>query len=226
MKRPVSIGKCFVCDGSFPKSAMTRHLTACLAKTARSPAPATQTPIKTLHLVVEGGYLAYYWLHLEVPAAATLETLDRFLRDIWLECCGHMSAFTIAGIRYSISPIEDPMFGEREENMKQKLYKVLAPGVTFTHEYDFGTTTELKLKVVAGRERTTGSTKIALLARNDPPAILCEACGQPATQVCSQCIWDGPAWFCDKCAQGHECEEEMFLPVVNSPRVGMCGYTG
>ena len=27
-------------------------------------------------------------------------------------------------------------------------------------------------------------------------------------------------------AVGHECGQEMLLPVVNSPRVGVCGYVG
>jgi hypothetical protein len=116
--------------------------------------------------------------------------------------------------------------GPPEQNMNRKLSDVLSPGVGFKHEYDFGTTTELKLKVLAQGERSAGSTDIEILARNNLPSIMCESCGKPATQVCSGCIWNAPAWFCDKCAKDHECGEEMFLPVVNSPRVGMCGYTG
>ena len=63
------------------------------------------------------------------------------------------------------------------------------------------------------------------LARNLPPKILC-ACGELATQVCGQCNYDATSWLCKKCAAKHECGEEMFLPVVNSPRVGVCAYTG
>jgi len=33
-------------------------------------------------------------------------------------------------------------------------------------------------------------------------------------------------WLCDECAPKHKCGEDMLLPVVNSPRVGKCGYTG
>jgi len=32
--------------------------------------------------------------------------------------------------------------------------------------------------------------------------------------------------FCKKCINQHECEEEMALPITNSPRSGICGYTG
>ena len=36
-----------------------------------------------------------YWMHLEATSSTTLATLDRFLWDTWLKCCGHLSAFTI-----------------------------------------------------------------------------------------------------------------------------------
>ena len=54
----------------------------------------------------------------------------------------------------------------------------------------------------------------------------CEKCGQPAVWVCSSCIYDNGGWLCDAHTRKHKCGEEMLLPVVNSPRVGMCGYTG
>ena len=88
-------------------------------------------------------------MHLEVPADATIDTLDRFLRDTWLECCGHMSEFEIEGTRYSVEPID---FDDRF--MDVKLKDVLSPGMKFYHAYDFGSTTHLTLKVVArARER-------------------------------------------------------------------------
>jgi len=34
-----------------------------------------------------------YWLYLDISMTSTLKSLDAFLREIWLECCGHMSAF-------------------------------------------------------------------------------------------------------------------------------------
>jgi hypothetical protein len=226
MKSPTSTGQCLVCKGTFSKSAMTRHLKVCLTRSPAASAASAGKPFKAFHLLVEGRHAPDYWLHLEVPVAATLERLDRFLRAIWLECCGHMSAFRIQGVSYSVSPMRDPLFGAREFSMKKKLYEVLSPGLVFEHEYDFGSSTHLKLKVVGELQRTGGPPDILLLARNHPPAIPCETCGQPATKVCSQCLWDREARFCDKCAAAHECGEETLLPVVNSPRVGTCGYRG
>jgi len=161
-------------------------------------------------------------MHLEVPAQATLEDLDRFLRRTWLECCGHMSAFEIGGQRYSVGPLEE----FDEQDLLVALGNVLEPRLKFTYEYDFGTTTHLALKVVSEREGEMKPKSVRILARNDPPPIPCESCGKPATLVCSVCIYTDEAWYCDDCTEKHTCGEDYFLPVVNSPRVGMCGYTG
>jgi len=167
-----------------------------------------------------------YWMYLEAPAQATLGDLDKLLRKTWLECCGHLSAFEIAGVSYSSDDDMASGWGSGDKSMKIKVDNVLEPGMKFSHEYDFGTTTELSLKVLSEREGEAKGKSIRILARNEAPVILCQSCGKPATQVCSQCVYDGEGWLCDECAEEHECGEEMFLPVVNSPRVGMCGYTG
>ncbi|HYU76674.1 MAG TPA: hypothetical protein VEL31_28735, partial [Ktedonobacteraceae bacterium] len=177
-------------------------------------------------LLVEGYRMPEYWMYLEAPAQATLGDLDKLLRNTWLECCGHLSAFEIAGVSYSSDAEMASGWGSGDKSMKIKLDKALEPGMKFSHEYDFGTTTELSLKVFSERESEVKGKSIRILARNEAPVILCQSCGKPATEVCSQCVYDGEGWLCEECAEDHECGEEMFLPVVNSPRVGMCGYTG
>jgi len=167
-----------------------------------------------------------YWMHLEVPADITLTTLDRFLRDTWLECCGHLSAFEIGGVRYASDAGMYSGWGTDDKSMGVKLSRVLSPGQTSYYEYDFGTTTELTLKVVGEREGEAQGKAIQVLARNEPPVIPCDVCGKPATEVCAQCVYDEGGWLCEECVKDHECGEEMMLPVVNSPRVGMCAYAG
>jgi hypothetical protein len=44
--------------------------------------------------------LPAYWLDLEVKADVKLEALDRFLRQPWLECCGHLSVFRTGAVNY------------------------------------------------------------------------------------------------------------------------------
>ena len=225
MTRQTSNGKCNLCGGTFRKAAMTKHLKSYKQRkdTAEASSPSrSPRKSKTLHLVAEGRYSPNYWMHLEVPAAAKLAELDDFLRQIWLECCGHMSAFTVEGRTYSVAPMAE----FNDESMDVKLGEILNPGMKFYHEYDFGTTTHLALKVVSEQESEIKGKPIKVLARNEPPPITCMSCGKMATQVCTECAWSGQGWLCDECAAEHECGEEMLLPVVNSPRVGMCGYTG
>ena len=70
-----------------------------------------------------------------------------------------------------------------------------------------------------------GRGAVRLLARNDPPALSCAECTSAAILVCPYCPEDG--LFCDTHAAAHgHAAEEAYLPVVNSPRMGICGYTG
>jgi hypothetical protein len=218
-KRAISNGKCSLCGGVFDKAAMTGHLKACKRKTRA--AGARGAGKTTLHLLVEGRYLPEYWMHLETPANATLDTLDRFLRDAWLECCGHMSEFEIDGTRYPVEPMDVD-----DEPMDVKLSDVLSPGMKFDYAYDFGSTTHLRLRVISEGENALAGRKVRVLARNEPPVIPCGGCGKPAVKICIECAYSNEGWLCEECAAKHKCGEEMFLPVVNSPRTGVCAYTG
>jgi len=200
---------------------MNRHLAKCLDSVKQ------EKRKSAFHLLVEGGKI--YWLHLAMSTAAPLSKLDQFLRDIWLECCGHMSGFHIGTSRYSSQPMDDGLGGAnyREKSTTVAAHKVFEVGSKFSYEYDYGSTTELSLKVLGLGEYPI-SAAVELLARNNPPEILCDNCGvgTSATQVCTSCIWSGEGWLCDECVTTHKCGEEMTLPVVNSPRTGVCGYTG
>ncbi len=112
--------------------------------------------------------------------------------------------------------------------MGRKLKDVLSPGMELLHEYDFGSTTELLVKVLAEYEGPMEKNKsVEIIARNEAPEIPCDECGKaPAVQICTECQCDGSGWLCEACAEEHECGEEMMLPVVNSPRTGVCGYAG
>ena len=174
------------------------------------------------HLKVEGLYQPMYWLHIEIPAKATLEDLDRFLRAVWLECCGHLSSFEIAGESFISEKIEP---GDR--SMSVALEKVMAPGMKFEYIYDFGTSTELLITVISARKGfAQDKDAVRIMARNEPPEINCDVCGKPATGVCCVCSDEDAGRVCEECGKKHECGEDMLLPVVNSPRVGMCDYTG
>ena len=198
---------------------MTRHLKAC-----REPESSAAQPTREcFHLMIEGRYNKTYWMHVAIPVETTLTRLDSFLRRIWLECCDHLSDFEIDGERFASQPMKE--YGDA--GMGARLSRILEVGTQFSYQYDFGSTTELNLKVLAVRDEVATRDPVHLLARNDPPQVACEQCGdRPATQICTECACQGQGWLCDACLAGHDCDPEMRLPVVNSPRAGVCGYTG
>ena len=86
MAQAASKGNCYLCGETISKTAFKKHL---LEKHNDAAGDAQTCKL----LKVEGADEKAYWLYLDMPVSATLKTLDRFLRDIWLECCGHESAF-------------------------------------------------------------------------------------------------------------------------------------
>ncbi|MBS3965683.1 MAG: hypothetical protein KGZ60_08180 [Truepera sp.] len=253
MARTTSYGTCALCGYRGVKAGMSRHLKACLPKHDK----AENKPAKLFHLRAEGRYEPHYWLDLEVVAEATLYDLVRFLRKVWLECCGHLSMFKIGNTLYNVRYDEGEEFeGEdeletflehtfgslspglremlevrrarmpKEGDMEVALAEVLTPGLKFAHEYDFGSTTYLKLKVVSEREGYALHEPIRLLARNEASEFVCVKCGKPAKWIHTEERWDREdPFYCGEHKRRHK-DEWAFLPVVNSPRMGVCGYTG
>ncbi len=225
MATRTSTRQCSFCGQRFGKSGIARHLKSCKEKAGGSEGAvgaAGRHPKKasSFHMVVEGRHRPEYWMHLEVPAKSQLLGLDGFLRETWLECCWHLSAFTVGDMAYFSEPMEE----YDDKSMKIALSRLLASGMRFAYEYDFGTTTHLALRIIAEGEMT--GQDIQVLARNDAPVLLCGECGLPAVEICQECSWEGEGLLCDECTGKHGCEEKMFLPVVNSPRTGMCAYSG
>lgn len=205
------------CSQDFPVTLMARHLQTCESIPRQGASNAQAFLIKV------SANMPDYWLFIEIDGSSTLERLDAFLRDVWVECCGHLSCFTIDDVEYHSNP-HSPFDG-RLNSMKVPLDRLLTVGMSFDYKYDFGTTTELTLKVISSRPGRVKNT-IHLLARNNAPTFKCRSCGLDATYVCSECYWEGEGTFCKKCLKKHKCGEEMALPVVNSPRMGLCGYVG
>lgn len=308
---------------------------------------------RIFHILVEGKYLPMYWMHLEMPAQATLLNLDNFLRAIWVECCDHLSEFRVGKISFSSprpdfsdfailgAPIdsengkveeedeeedEEDEYEEEEDNgltleeemafltnqakavveqissefprglinasieeiaaklhhrmlqegriaeadlespevqedimntaymlkfgmfvssiaipysaleMDYRLGKVLKVGTKFSYTYDFGSSTDLSLRVIAEREGAMTDVNededevVQILSRNEATVIPCRQCGKPATRIVPGYGSVELGALCDTCKlKGDEKDyisEEELLPIVNSPRVGVCGYTG
>lgn len=209
-------GQCATCKSLITTRSARQHLEKCAAL-------ATQKENNCFLVKVHGPQAKIFWIYIAVPFQSTLSDLDFFLRELWLECCGHMSAFDIAGVRYEDCKYE--VFGQKPPDLKINVAKMLQPGITFTYEYDFGTTTQLWLEVI-DQYTATSDTKINLLMRNEMPTVTCSKCQEIAKIICSLCF----DVTCKKCQKKHQCEDfdgqDCFLPFVNSPRTGLCGFTG
>lgn len=232
LKRNISCGACALCGTSdIAKRSIVKHLDACQKR-----ATGTAGREATFHLMAWSPDDTRYWLYFEAPASAGVRVIDAFLRTTWLECCGHMSSFTIDGQRY-VAPSQGAAREYGDRTMKARLDEILRPGMRFLHEYGFGSTTELALEVIARGAPYAKADSVRLLAQNDPPDIRCKTCGNPAATICVECQEEvegpedvGKIYYCDHCIDSrsrhrHD-DAQMRLPVVNSPRMGVCGYTG
>lgn len=213
-------GTCAFCGREMTRGGMSRHLRACPEREAAiEEAAQSSRKTQTLHtLQVRDAWGGDYWLYLEMKGSATLSDLDYYLRAIWLECCGHLSQFSIGG------------WSGDEIPMSRRIDRVFGPDVELTHIYDFGTSSHTLIQSMDTR-RGTPLTRypIYLMARNHPPEIPCMECDEPASWLCMECMYesDESGALCDEHAEDHP--HDAYgppMPIVNSPRVGMCGYTG
>jgi hypothetical protein len=136
-----------------------------------------------------------------------------------------MSAFKIEGTFYMApSLFGNDLSEEGDQSTDIPSGSVLSLGMDFSHEYDFGSSTYLDLKVTGQREsRFKGPLR--LLSRNNPHAWQCHQCGKSAEWVNSQDIYDSDnPFYCDFHMKQHPDNDYAFLPVVNSPRMGVCAY--
>ena len=215
-------GKCAYCGKEFAKGGMLGHLPACRRRKEIVAASDRKSGAKVgmTHLRVTDYWRRDFWLDLEMQGLATLQDLDRYLRRIWLECCGHLSMFSTGS------------WGDLSEiPMTTRIDQALQPRVELVHIYDFGTSSETIVRTVAVRDgMLTTSHSIALMSRNNMPNFMCMECDSPAVGICMGCMFeDGTeGTMCKRHSEIHIHIDDYGdpLPLINSPRIGMCGYDG
>ncbi len=202
--------ECLLCNSNYTTRGIGKHIRVCLENKLNN----IEGKKATYYLIhVYPDYAKEYFLYLLVKENMKLKDLDKFLRDIWVDCCGHMSGFF------------DKNFNEISN--KESIGKISHYMDTVVYQYDFGDTTELQVKILEEYDVPSSfKGKIVLLARNAAPIIPCDECGErPAVEICQECQWNGDGgWLCEQCIEEHSCDDDMFLPVCNSPRTGICGY--
>ena len=217
MARIRTRGRCYYCREIFSRPDMIKHLGVCKEREeALSLKDKKKRRVKSFHIFIDAYDI--YWLHIKAPVSIKLKDLDKFLRDIWVECCDHVSTFRIGGQTYSSYP--DETFNEK--SMLSKLFKILSPGDEFIYEYDVSSPTKINLKIL--EEFKAEDDDITVMARNEPLEFICSGCVREAVVVCTYCVWDGSGYLCPDCANAHRCGPELLLPIINSPRMGICRY--
>lgn len=237
-------GFCKYCGKEYTRGGMLRHLRACKKRNMKLAEETGKRRCRYFQIVISGKYRKDYWLIVETSENTTLKELDRFIRDIWVECCGHLSMFTCNEVQYESSPDPYIFWEEPSKNMNYRLKDVVHVGDSISYEYDFGSTTELTLSIHSCREGVKGNNEIVILSRNNPIKIVCSKCEKnEAEWVNPQGYYDGVPFWCEECLKKRYCDDdeelyddfseeegyfipENFLSVCNSPRMGVCGYEG
>ena len=163
-----SEGKCLFCGKTFSKAGINRHLKMHLEEKLVERKAGESFLLKVeLNPKYYGGYP--YSLSLWVNGETTMEKIDDFLRNIWLECCGHMSAFRDPikrrqrnGGLWSFFEAEELLeAGKTKEYerlmeetageipMSRKAKNVFYQDFKLEYEYDFGSTTALLITTIA-----------------------------------------------------------------------------
>lgn len=214
-------GKCYYCQKEVTNKTVKRHVKSCKERKN-----AIETSIKEsgekkeqfILKIYDKYYTSVYYIYMAIDTELTLDELDNFIRDIWVECCGHLSSFTINGVTYSSYDEEE--YGEEDFNIR--LSSILDVEDKFTYVYDYGSSTELIIEVVDKFETGSNASSIEILARNNEVTYICKKCGKKATFI----NYEENEFVCSDCID--DCDEDIIneLGYTNSPRDGVCGYIG
>ncbi|MDI6767368.1 MAG: hypothetical protein QME52_11145 [Bacteroidota bacterium] len=212
MRRTTTNGICTYCNTEISKNSRSilSHLTNCQGKH-----PAEKSDgVDYVLMLIQGRYSPGYWLVIKAKPDIPMKKIDTFIRDIWVECCGHCSEFSDKNATIP---------------MTRHLTHVISKGLKIDYVYDYGSSTELTLSMIQ-RIQDVDDKEIAILFRNKEPEFECSSCDKKAIAICPYCVDEGDGLLCQSCMDKHKCVQEegenILSPFVNSPRAGVCGYTG
>ncbi|WP_298840263.1 SEC-C metal-binding domain-containing protein [Clostridium sp.] len=217
-------GKCYYCNEKLSERTVKKHVKGCKVrkeKIEESIASSKKTKSQYILSVIPQYGSKEYSLYIAINIDVTLKNLDSFLRDIWLECCGHLSSFIIGDVNYESCVDEEFEAFSQTETMDLKLSQVISVGDKFKYDYDFGSTTSLKLEVIDEYVVGENYSQIEILTRNDEIQNFCSNCNQKAKYF----DYEKEKYFCEECID-EDANMVGEFEYTNSPRDGVCGYAG
>ncbi len=195
-------GVCRICEKEYAASSLLRHIKTHLTKE-------TAPKQNDTHFLIRAN-AGHHYMYILAPLKSHLYDLDHFLRNYWMECCGHLSSFMV----------------DREEiDMDQMMRKIFYDGFKCEYVYDWGSSTYVDIEIKGAYALPNAPKELSILVRNNPPDALCGQCEKKqATILVMEDYYNGKNPF--YCADCHDEDTEYYHRVTNSPRMGVCGYDG
>lgn len=148
-----SEGICLLCNSKVEYHSIAIHVKKCIKKDGAN------------HLVEKEKIFLFkiwqrhadgslFWLYIEINGSATLETLDVFLKKIWLNFNSDMASFNIDGEIYNCN-----------HNLNKKIFRLFKEEIKFNYSNNDDSNTEIKGKVISERPGKL-SENIRMIAKN------------------------------------------------------------
>ena len=194
---------CQFCNIKFGTNAFKEHIADCICNSQNNKSG------YLIEFISHSGILGKeYIMYAIFGTKCKFSHIDEFLKKRWCECCGHLST------------LDKIVFLENEMAMTEIKFNILISKHVnvdqFRYQYDMGSTTTIFFRIVKKLDGIETNTNIELLYHNEPYKLKCK-CKKEALY-----IYEGEK-LCEECKEDVD-EPECALSIVNSPRVGMCGY--
>lgn len=156
-------GRCYYCNKELTERTIKRHMKNCseMKQAIEDKMRDAKTVRDQFIISIKDKYKpGVYCLYVSLDANLQLQHLDKLIRDIWVECCEHLSTFYIDKEMY-----HDNSDGQYEMNFYLK--DLLEVGKKFEYQYDFTSATHLVLEVVDMIKVSSEFSQMEIIARNN-----------------------------------------------------------
>ena len=173
-------GKCYYCGKELTERTIKRHMKNCseMKKVIEEKMENTKGIREQFLISIKDKQASRkYCVYVSIDAGLQLAHLDKFIRDIWVECCGHLSTFYIDREEYSHN-------SDGQYKMNFLLKDILSIDKKFQYKYDFDLTTHLILEVVDIIKVSEEFSQIEIIARNNEEILEQAYCNSPRDGVC------------------------------------------
>lgn len=222
-------GKCYFCGREVTSGGGANHIKNCKNRLGiiEENKKIEGRYVEKMILLIKDKYIKDFWMYISIEKNAKLKDLDKFIRDVWVECCGHLSCFKIKDKIYGENRIADDIWNDYNGDLNMRIKNLVQIKNIFEYEYDFGSTTYITIKVIDEFSDIKTKNNIEILARNNEPIVKCNDCGEKAKYEFEDGYEGISKCLCDECIKNYDQSEDNYIEEIecaNSPRFGICDY--